>query len=187
MFLNYFHLQKNNPLNLYFEKSQQYLDYYINLYDTWSSYRAETDGVFIAFASIHGNTAKVAYRLKEILEEKGAKKVAISDLAREDFAEAIEDAFRYDKIVLAASSYNAKVFPPMENLLVHLKDKNYQNKKIGIIENGTWAPSAAKTMLEIIDGMKNIEIVEPKITIKTKMKDEDEELLEELAENILKN
>ncbi len=163
------------------------LDYYLSLYDTWSSYRAETDGVFIAFASIHGNTAKVAYRLKEILEEKGANKVAISDLAREDFAEAIEDAFRYDKIVLAASSYNAKVFPPMENLLVHLKDKNYQNKKIGIIENGTWAPSAAKTMLEIIDGMKNIEIVEPKITIKTKMKEEDEKLLEELADNILKN
>ncbi|MCR5186630.1 MAG: FprA family A-type flavoprotein [Clostridia bacterium] len=163
------------------------LDYYLSLYDTWSSYRAETDGVFIAFASIHGNTAKVAYRLKEILEEKGANKVAISDLAREDFAEAIEDAFRYDKIVLAASSYNAKVFPPMENLLVHLKDKNYQNKKIGIIENGTWAPSAAKTMLEIIDGMKNIEIVEPKITIKTKMKEEDEKLLEELADNILNN
>ena len=163
------------------------LEHYIGQYNTWSSYKPESEGIFIACGSIHGNTMKAAEELKRILEEKGAKKVAISDLAREDFAEAIEDAFRYDKIVLAASSYNAKVFPPMENLLVHLKDKNYQNKKIGIIENGTWAPSAAKTMLEIIDGMKNIEIIEPKITIKTKMKDEDEKLLGELADNILKN
>lgn len=162
------------------------LEYYINLYDIWSSYKSETDGVFIAYASIHGNTAKAAHKLKEILEAKGEKKVAITDLSREDFAEAIEDAFRYDKIVFAASSYNAKVFPPMENLLIHLKDKNFQNKKVGIIENGTWAPSAAKTMLEIINSMKDIDVVEPKITIKTKLKKEDVGLLEELADNILK-
>jgi flavorubredoxin len=162
------------------------LSYYINKYDIWSKYEAEDDGVFIAYASIHGNTAKAARKMAEILQEKGAKKVVVSDLSREDMAECIEDSFRYDKIIVAASSYNAGVFPPMEQFLRLIKEKNYQNRKIGIIENGTWAPSAAKTMLEIISNMKDIKIVEPKVTIKTTLKEDSIKQLENLAENILK-
>lgn len=162
------------------------LSYYLEKYDIWSKYEPEDDGVFIAYASIHGNTAEVASVLEEIVKEKGAKKVAIADLSRDDMAECIEDAFRYDKIVLAASSYNGSVFPPMEQFLRLIKEKNYQNRKIAIIENGTWAPSAAKTMLNIIEGMKNITIIEPKVTIRTTLKDENVEELKNLAENLLK-
>ncbi len=162
------------------------LNYYIDLYDTWSSYRPESDGVFIAYASIHGNTGKAARKLAEILEVNGAKKVTVTDLARDDMAEAIEDAFRYDKIVLAASSYNFKVFPPMEHFLTLLKDKNYQNRKVAIVENGTWAPSAAKTMLDIISGMKDINVVQPIVTIKSTLKEENIKSLEELADSLLK-
>ena len=162
------------------------LSYYINKYDVWSKYEPEDDGVFIAYASIHGNTANAAREMAKILKEKGAKKVVVSDLSREDMAECIEDAFRYDKIVLAASSYNAGVFPPMEQFLRLIKDKNYQNRKIAIIENGTWAPSAAKTMLEIIGGMKNITVVGPQVTIKTTTNQDTIKELERLAENILK-
>lgn len=161
------------------------LKYYIEKYDIWSSYKPEDDGVFIAYASIHGNTAEVAKKMAEVLKEKGAKKVSITDIAREDFAEAIEDAFRYDKMILAASSYNMSVFPPMEQFLNNLKSKNYQNRKIGIIENGTWAPSAGKTMLEILEKMKDIQICEKQITIKSKMNGENEKELEQLAEEIL--
>lgn len=161
------------------------LEYYIGKYDVWSSYKAEDDGVFIAYASIHGNTADAARKMAKLLEENGAKKVAISDLTRDDMAEAIEDAFRYDKIILAASSYNAEVFPPMEQFLNHLRSKNYQNRKIGIIENGTWAPSAAKTMKEIVSKMKNITICEPTVTIMSKMNEESIAKMEELAKNIL--
>lgn len=161
------------------------LEYYIGKYDVWSSYKAEDDGVFIAYASIHGNTADAARKMAKLLEENGAKKVAISDLTRDDMAEAIEDAFRYDKIILAASSYNAEVFPPMEQFLNHLRSKNYQNRKIGIIENGTWAPSAAKTMKEIVSKMKNITICEPTVTIMSKMNEESRDKMEELAKNIL--
>lgn len=162
------------------------LSYYLEKYDIWSKYEPEDDGVFIAYASIHGNTAEVASVLEEIVKEKGAKKVAIADLSRDDMAECIEDAFRYDKIVLAASSYNGSVFPPMEQFLRLIKEKNYQNRKIAIIENGTWAPSAAKTMLNIIEGMKDITIIEPKVTIRTTLKDENVEELKNLAENLLK-
>lgn len=161
------------------------LEYYIGKYDIWSSYTPEDDGVFIAYASIHGNTADAAREMVKLLEENGAKKVAISDLTRDDMAEAIEDAFRYDKIILAASSYNAEVFPPMEQFLNHLRSKNYQNRKIGIIENGTWAPSAAKTMKEIVSKMKNITICEPTVTIMSKMNEESRAKMEELAKNIL--
>lgn len=161
------------------------LEYYIGKYDIWSSYKPEDDGVFIAYASIHGNTADAAREMVKLLEENGAKKVAISDLTRDDMAEAIEDAFRYDKIILAASSYNAEVFPPMEQFLNHLKSKNYQNRKIGIIENETWAPSAARTMKEIISKMKNITICEPTVTIMSKMNEESRAKMEELAKNIL--
>ena len=162
------------------------LEYYIKKYDVWSSYKPEDDGVFIAYASIHGNTAEVAHEMKKILEEKGAKKVAITDLAREDFAEAIEDAFRYDKIILAASSYNMGVFPPMESFLRQLASKNYQNRKVGLIENGTWAPSAGKCMKEIIENMKNISICDNMVTIKSRLNEETRNKLIDLAEEILK-
>lgn len=161
------------------------LGYYIEKYDIWSSYKPEDDGVFIAYASIHGNTAEAAKELAKMLEEKGAKKVTISDLARDDMAEAIEDAFRYDKIILAASSYNFGVFPPMEQFLHHLLGKNYQNRRVGIIENGTWAPSAARCMKELLDKMTNIEICEPVVTIKSTVKPETREKMNELAESIL--
>ena len=161
------------------------LEYYINKYDVWSSYKPEDDGVFIACASIHGNTMNVAKKMEEILNEKGAKKVVVTDLARDDMAEAIEDAFRYDKVILAASSYNGEVFPPMQEFLNHLKGKNYQNRKVGIIENGSWAPSAAKCMKSTLEGMKNITISENVVTIKSTMKDEDISKLENLATDIL--
>lgn len=162
------------------------LSYYIEKYDTWSSYRPEEDGVFIAYASIHGNTAEAAKVLAKMLEEKGANKVSIMDLSRCDMAEAIEDAFKYDKIILAASSYNSGVFPPMEQFLHYLKGKNYQNRKIGIVENGTWAPSAGKCIKEILSGMKDIDIVEPMVTIRSTLKEDTKEELEKLANNILK-
>ncbi len=163
------------------------LGFYINKYDIWSSYKPEDDGILIAYSSIHGNTEKAVMELKRILEDKGAKKVVISDLSRADMAEAIEDAFRYDKMVLASSSYNAGVFPSMETFLHHLEGKNYQNRKIAFIENGSWAPSAAKCMKEIVGKMKNITICDPTITIKTTMNDENVKQMEELADNMLKN
>ncbi len=161
------------------------LEYYINKYDIWSSYRAEDKGVFIACASIHGNTMIAAKKMAEILKSKGAEKVSIADLARDDMAEAIEDAFRYDRMILAASSYNAEVFPPMQEFLHHLKGKNYQNRKVGIIENGSWAPSAARCMKETLEQMKNIEICEQVVTIKSTMKEADVAKLNLLAEEIL--
>ena len=161
------------------------LQHYIEKYDIWSSYRPEDDGVFIACASIYGNTFQAAQKLKEILEDKGAKKVVLTDLAREDMAEAVEDAFRYDKIILAASSYNAGVFVPMQQFLMKLKERNYQNRKIGLIENGSWAPSAAKTMKSILQEMKDITIIEPSVTIPSTMKQDTVVEMEKLAESIL--
>lgn len=161
------------------------LSHYIEKYNIWSSYQPESDGVFIACSSIYGNTLQTAKKLKEILEEKGAKKVVLTDLVTEDMAEAVEDAFRYDKIVLAASSYNAGVFVPMEQFLHKLKERNYQNRKIGIIENGSWAPSAGKTMKAILQEMKDITLVEPMVTIKSTMKQENIEQIEKLATNML--
>ncbi len=161
------------------------LEHYIEKYDIWSSYRPEDEGILIACASIYGNTLEAAKKLKEILEQKGAKKVVLTDLVREDMAEAVEDAFRYDKIILAASSYNAGVFVPMEQFLHKLKERNYQNRKIGIIENGSWAPSAGKSMRNILQEMKDINIVEPSITIKSKMKQETIEQMKKLADNML--
>lgn len=162
------------------------LGYYIDKYVTWSSYEPEDEGVLIAYASIHGNTAVAAKKMKEILESNGAKKVAITDLARDDMAEAVEDAFRYNSIILAAASYDAGVFPCMEEFLHHLKSKNYQKRTVGIIENGTWAPTAAKTMKGILEGMKNLDIVEPVVTIKSTMKEADIPKMEELAKALLK-
>ena len=163
------------------------LEYYINKYDIWSSYKPESEGVFIACGSIHGNTLEAGKELKKMLEEKGAPKVVLTDIAREDFAENIEDAFRYGKVIFMASSYNMDLFPPMRNLLTDLKGKNYQNKKVGIVENGTWAPSAGKCMKSIISEMKNIEIVEPIVTIKSRLNEESKKQLDILAEEILKD
>ena len=161
------------------------LEHYIEKYDIWSSYRPEDDGIFIACASIYGNTLEAAHKLKEILEEKGAKKVVLTDLVIEDMAEAVEDAFRYDKVILAASSYNAGVFVPMEQFLNKLKERNYQNRKVGIIENGSWAPSASKSMKNILQEMKDIDIIEPSVTIQSTMKQENIVQMERLAESIL--
>ena len=162
------------------------LGYYIALYDTWSRYAVETEGIFIAYASIHGGTAAVAHKLREILEAKGAPKVSIADLSRDDMAEAVEDAFRMDRMVVAAASYDADVFPPMHDFLHHLKLKTYQNRRVGIIENGSWAPSAARVMRGMLEQMKGIEIVEPVVTIISRMKQADIKHLELLADQMLK-
>ena len=162
------------------------LAHYIEKYNIWSKYETESEGVFIACASIHGNTLNVCNKLKEILESKGAKKVVLTDLSREDWAEAVEDSFRYGKIVFASATYNMEIFSPMRDLLLNLKEKNYQNKKVALIENGTWAPNSAKCMKNIIETMKNIEIVEPIVTIKSTLKNEDIYKLEQLADEILK-
>ena len=161
------------------------LGHYIGKYDIWSKYEAEDDGVFVAYASIHGNTKEAVLELVKMLEEKGAKKVAVADLTRDDMAEAIEDAFRYDKVIFAAASYNASVFPAMESFLRQLAGKNYQNKKVGIIENGTWAPTAGKTMKDIIAGMKNITLCENEVTIKSRLNETSREQMEKLATEIL--
>ena len=161
------------------------LGYYIGLYDTWSKYEVETEGVFIAYASIHGGTKKAAEKLAEILREKGAPKVSIADLSRDDMAEAVEDAFRMSKLVVAAASYDGDVFPPMYDFLHHLKLKAYQKRRVGIIENGSWAPCAGRVMKGMLEGMKEIEIVEPMVTIRSAMKQGDIPALEALADAIL--
>ena len=164
---------------------QEDLSYYINKYQIWSAYEPEDDGVFIAYTSIHGNTGKAAEKLGEILTEKGAKKVVISDLAREDIAEAVEDAFRYDKIVLASATYDGGLFPTMENFLYRLGHKGFRNKKVAIMDNGSWAPVAGKKMREIIEGMKDMTICDATVSIKSKMKPTDIPLMEALAEELL--
>ena len=161
------------------------LGYYIGKYDIWSKYEAEDEGVFIAYASIHGNTAKAAKKLAEILKEKGAKKVAIADLSRDDMAEAVEDAFRHDKLVLAACTYDGGLFPCMEDFLLHLKAKNYQKRTVALVENGSWAPQAARKMREILEPMKNITILDPVVTIRSAMKADTVEKMEELAEKLI--
>ena len=161
------------------------LGYYIGKYDTWSKYEAEDDGVFIAYSSVYGNTKEAVEELVKLLEEKGAKKVAVADLARDDFAEAIEDAFRYDKVVLASVTYNGTAFPDMENFLRQLAGKNYQNKKVGFIENGTWAPMAAKSMKDIVSTMKNITMCENTVSIKSRLNDVSRASLDALATEIL--
>ena len=157
----------------------------VKLYDTWSKYEPESEGILIAYASIHGGTAVAAERLAEILSKKGAKKVVVSDLSRSDMAEVIEDAFRYPTVVVAASSYDGGVFPVMHDFLYHLQIKNYQKRRFGIVENGSWAPSAGKVMRSMIEGLKDCEIVEPMVTIRSRMKSADEAQLEQLAESLL--
>ena len=162
------------------------LEHYINKYDIWSKYEPEDEGIFIAYASIHGNTEKAAKKMAEILKQKGAKKVVLADLAREDMAEAIEDAFRYSKMIVASSTYNMGIFTWMEHFLLSLKARNYQKRTVGIIENGSWAPMAGKLMKEIFTNMKDISICEPLITIKSTMKSENIADMEKLAEELVK-
>lgn len=158
------------------------LGYYIDLYNTWSSYQPENEGVLVAYASIHGNTAKVAEYIGEQLKAKGVAKVVVSDLAREDMAEVIEDAFRYDRMILCAASYDGGVFPCMQDFLHHLQSKTYQNRKVALVENGSWAPSAGKTMRGILDTMKNLEIAMPMVTIRSTMKEADKAALNALVD-----
>ena len=161
------------------------LGYYIGLYNTWSKYEVETEGVFIAYASIHGGTRKAAEKMAEILRQKGAPKVSIADLTRDDMAEAVEDAFRMGKLIVAAASYDADVFPPMYDFLHHLKLKAYQKRRVGIIENGSWAPCAGRVMTGMFEQMKDIEIAGPMQTIRSAMKQGDIPALEALADAIL--
>lgn len=161
------------------------LKYYIDLYNTWSSYEPEDKGIFIAVASIHGNTLKAVEILAEKLRAHGVK-VSVSDIARDDIAEAVEDAFRYDHLLLAASSYDGGVFTPMESFLSRLKHKNFQNRKVAIVENGTWAPTAAKTIKAALSEMKNITLVEPVVTIRSAYKPSDEAAFDALAEALCK-
>ena len=164
---------------------QEDLSYYIGKYKTWTSYEAEDDGVFVAYASIHGNTGKAAEKLGEILTAKGAAKVVVSDLCREDMAEAVEDAFRYDKIVLACATYDGGLFSPMQDFLYRLGHKNFQNKKVAFLENGSWGPMANRKMREIVEGMKNMTLCEHMVTIKSTMKEDDVAQMEILAQELL--
>ena len=158
------------------------LGYYIEKYDTWSSYRPEDKGILVAYASIHGNTRASVEEFAAMLEAKGAEKVVVTDLARDDMAEAIEDAYRYDRLVVACPTYDGSVFPCMEDFLYHLKIKNFQNRKVGIIENGSWAPQSGKLMTAYFEGMKDITLVGEKVTIKSSLKEDSRKALEALAD-----
>lgn len=160
------------------------LGYYIGLYDIWSRYEPENKGVLIAYASIHGNTAKAAHELADMLKKAGEDKVVVSDLSREDMAEVIEDAFRYDRMILCAASYDGGVFPCMQDFLLRLQSKAYQNRTVGMVENGSWAPCAARVMRNIVDTFKNITVVEPVVTIKSTVKESDKAALSSLAQAI---
>ena len=156
----------------------------LKLYNTWSSYEPEDEGVFIAYASIHGNTAQAAEKMKEILEAKGCPRVAIADLSRDDIAECVEDAFRHSTLLCMASSYDGGVFAPMSDFLHHLQSKSFQNRRVALVENTSWAPSAIRTMKAEFEQMKNIELVEKTVSIKTTVKADDITALEELADII---
>lgn len=164
---------------------QEDLSYYIGKYKTWTSYEAEDDGVFVAYASIHGNTGKAAEKLGEVLTANGAAKVVVSDLSREDMAEAVEDAFRYDKIVLACATYDGGLFSPMQDFLYRLGHKNFQNKKVAFLENGSWGPMANRKMRELVGAMKNMTLCEHMVTIKSTMKEDDVAQMELLAQELL--
>lgn len=161
------------------------LNYYINKYDTWSSYKPEDEGILVAYNSIHGNTRKAVEELEKMLKENGVKKVVVGDLSKNDMSEIIANAFRYDKLIIASPTYDAGLFPSTEKFLRNLKHKNYQNRRIGIIENGSWAPMAAKCMNDIIKEMKNIETCNTTVTIKTRMNDESKKKMKELVKELL--
>lgn len=158
------------------------LEYYIGKYQTWSSYEPEDKGVFIAYSSLHGNTAQAAKELAGLLEEKGVEKVAISDLAREDMAECIEDAFRYDRLVVAAPTYDAGIMPIMQDFIHHLKIKNYQKRTVAVIENGSWAPASGRLMREQFEAMPNVTVLDQTVTIRSTVKAAEREQLAKLAE-----
>ena len=160
------------------------LGYYLGLYDTWSSYRPETEGVFVAYTSVYGNTKKAAEQLAELLREKGCPKVSIADLARDDIYECVEDGFRYSRMVLATTTYNAEMFPTMREFISHLTERGYQNRTIGLIENGTWAPTAAKCMKAMFEKSKNITFAENTVTIKSALNAESRAQLEALADEL---
>lgn len=162
------------------------LEYYLGLYHTWSSYAAESEGVMIAYTSVYGNTKRAAEKLAELLTAKGCPKVVTADLAREDMAEAVEDAFRYSKLVLATTTYNADIFPFMREFITHLTERNYQNRMVGFIENGSWAVTAAKVMKKMLEGCKNLTLAETTVTIKSALNEESTAQLEELAEELCK-
>lgn len=162
------------------------LGYYIGKYDVWSSYQPEDKGIFVPYASIHGNTAKAAEKLGEMLRERGAEKVVLCDLSRSDMAEAVEDAFRYDRMILMAASYDGGVFPVMEDFLNHLKAKFYQNRKVGIVENGSWGPTAGRVMKGFVEGFKNTVLAEPVVTVRSTLNDVSEKALAELADEMTK-
>ena len=161
------------------------LGYYIGLYDTWSKYEPEEEGVFIAYCSFYGNTAQAALKLAEIIREKSCVKVSTADIAREDLHEAVEDAFRYDRLVLCAPSYDGGVMPIMEEYIMHLRNKTFRNRKVAFIENGTWAPSAGKKMREAMEEMKDITIVEPIVTVESAVKAKTIEDLKVLADALI--
>lgn len=163
----------------------QNLGYYLNLYNTWSTYAAETDGVFVAYASVYGHTKAAAQLLAESLEQRGVK-VAVSDLARSDWAECVEDAFRFSKLVLAAPTYNGDVFPAMKEFILHLTERNFQNRKVAFIENGSWAPFATKAMKSLFEGSKNLQFVEPEVKILSAMTAENEAQIQTLAAELAK-
>ena len=162
------------------------LGYYLGLYNTWSSYGVESEGVFIAYTSVYGNTKKAAELLKEKLEAKGCPKVAIADLAREDMAESVEDAFRYGKLVIATTTYNADIFPFMKHFILDLTERNYQNRTIGIIENGSWAPMAAKVVKGMFEKSKNITWTDTTVSIKSAVKAANIEQIDALADELMK-
>ncbi len=163
------------------------LSYYIDKYDIWSSFRPEDKGVMIAYGSMHGNTKQAALELKALLEERGVQKVAVADLTRDDMAEAIEDAFRYDRLVVASPTYDGALFPAVEDFLYHLKIKNYQSRRVALIENGTWAPMAGKKMKEYFEGMKNITLCDTAVTVKSTLNEASAEQLKALADELADN
>lgn len=160
------------------------LGYYIGLYNTWSSYSVETEGIMIAYTSVYGNTKNAVMKLADMLKAKGCPKVVVNDLAREDMAECVEDAFRYGRIVLATTTYNAEIFPFMREFINHLTERNFQNKTIGLIENGSWAPLAAKTMRKMLEGCKNLTFTETTVKIMSALNDESSAQLEALADEL---
>lgn len=162
------------------------IGYYLNLYNTWSSYGVESEGIFVAYTSVYGNTKKAVERLEEKLKRKGCERVVLCDLARRDMAAAVEGAFRYGKIVLATTTYNAEIFPFMKQFIEHLVERNFQNRTVGLIENGSWAPLAAKYMRKMLENCKNIDFTQTTVTVRSSLSEENEEQLEALAEELLK-
>ena len=162
------------------------LGYYVNLYDIWSSYRVEEEGVVIAYTSVYGHTKQAVELLARKLTEKGCPKVVVTDLAREDMAEAVEDAFRYGKLVLATTTYNGDIFPFMKEFIHHLTERNYQNRRVGMIENGSWAPMAAKVMTRMLESSKNLTFTDTTVKIFSAMNDENAAQIEALAEELCK-